>query len=274
MFFFVQFSQINLENRTLIRTFAGKRERIMKQSVLIFMIMAGLMTACSTGSNPTAQEITAYNNEQPLPGDTTVYGLACEGCTDSILVYLPFTGGDPDTIDILNARVQRRVFGRPDIGDRLAVVMSDRYKTADIVINLDRLKGEWCYQVMPRLRPRAGVSADSIVQLPPDFPDSLRKKWFQPREYGIDIRGDYTARPIGLQRNNADRQNGPVEYPTLKRYRQWRIYNGHLLLSEARRDTMGNQHFTNTDTADIVFMRHDTLQLRFRDHEQGYYRKE
>jgi hypothetical protein len=36
---------------------------------------------------------------------------------------------------------------------------------------------------------------------------------------------------------------------------------------------MGNQHITHTDTADIVFMRRDTLLLRFSDHEQGYYRK-
>ena len=153
------------------------------------------------------------------------------------------------------------------------VPTANNKKEADIVINIDRLKGEWCYIVMPRLRPRAGASADSIVQLPPDFPDSLRQKWFQPREYGVEIRRDYTARPIGIQRSNADRQNGPVIYPEVRRYREWRIYNGHLLLSEARRDTLGNQQITHTDTADIVFMRRDTLQLRFSDHEQGYYRK-
>ena len=246
----------------------------MKQTLFSMIIVALLMTACSSGTAQSTEEITAYNEEQPLPGDSTVYGLACEGCTDSILVFLPFSGGDPDTIDILNARVQRRVFGRPDIGDLVAIVMSANNKSvADLVINIDRLKGEWCYQVKPRLRPRAGVSPDSIVQLPPDFPDSLRKKWFQPREYGIEIRRDYSARPIGIQRNNADRQNGPVVYPEVKRYREWHIYNGHLLLSEARRDTFGNQQLISTDTADIVIMRHDTLLLRFSDHEQGYYRK-
>lgn len=246
----------------------------MKQNFFFSILVALLLTACSSGmQQQPAQEITAYNEEQPLPGDSTIYGLACEGCTDSILVFLPYSGGDPDTIDILNARVQRRVFGRPGIGDQVAVVLNGNRKVADIVINLDRLKGEWCYQVMPRLRRRAGVSADSIVQLPPDFPDSLRKKWFQPREYGVEIRRDYTARPIGVQRNNAEPQNGPVEYPVAKRYRAWRIFNGHLLLSEARRDTLGNQQIFNTDTADIIIMRHDTLLLRFKDHEQGYYRK-
>ena len=80
-------------------------------------------------------------------------------------------------------------------------------------------------------------------------------------------------RPIGVQPNEAERQPGPVEYPVLKRYRQWHVYNGHLLFSETQRDTLGHQQIISTDTIDIVFMRRDTLQLRFADHEQGYYRR-
>ena len=246
----------------------------MKRTLFLMILVLFIITACTSVTSQGEQESGAYNEEQPLPGDSTVYGLACEGCTDSILVYLPYAGGDPDTIDILNARIQRRVFGRPDIGDQVAIVLSAEDKSiADIVINIDRLKGEWCYQVMPRLRPRAGVSADSIVQLPPDFPDSLRKKWFQPREYGIEFQRDHRARPIGVERQQTQKQQTPVIYPTARRYRQWNIFNGHLLLSEVRRDTLGNQQVTRTDTADIVFLRRDTLLLRFSDHEQGYYRK-
>lgn len=252
----------------------------MKRTFFILFSLALLLAACGHSGNNYRDDQTPGDslNQEPvirqLEGDSTLYGLACEGSNDSILVIMTTINSDPDTIDILDARINRRVFGRPDIGDQVAISMNqDRKSVADIVINIDRLKGQWCYQVMPRLRRLAGVSADSIVQLPSDFPDSLRQRWFQPREYGIDIRGDYSARPIGMQRNNADRQNGPVEYPTLKRYREWRIYNGHLLLCEARRDTLGNEQIINTDTADIVFMRRDTLQLRFKDHEQGYYRK-
>lgn len=246
----------------------------MKQTLFALISATLLTTACSTRTEPSGQNDTVLSEIQTLPGDTTVYGLACEGCTDSILVYLPDVGSDPDTIDILNARVQRRVFGRPDIGDQVAIVLSaDNKKVADLVINIDRLQGEWCYQVMPHLRPRAGVSADSVVQLPPDFPDSLRKKWFQPREYGFELNRDRTVRSIGQDRHEVTRQQGPVEYPKLKRYRQWYIYNGHILLCETRRDTLGNQQIISTDTADIVFMRRDTLQLRFANHEQGYYRR-
>ena len=252
----------------------------MKRTFFILFSLVLLLTACGNSSNNNNGSQTPGDslNQEPvirqLEGDSTIYGLACDGSNDSIIVILRSVESDPDTIDILDARINRRVFGRPDIGDQVAITMNpERKDVADIVINIDRLKGEWCYQVMPRLRRRIGAAADSAVQLPPDFPDSLRKKWFQPREYGFEIRRDNTMRPIGIQRNEVERQPGPVEYPPLKRYRQWHVYNGHLLLSEARRDTLGRQQIISTDTVDIVFMRRDTLQLRFADHEQGYYRR-
>ena len=244
----------------------------MKQTVIILAATAMLLGACHSGTQ-TEKNSTVYNETVTLEGESTVYGLACDGCTDSLLVYLPFSGGDPDTIDILNARVQRKVFGRPEVGDEVAFVLNaSNKKVADLVINIDRLKGSWCYQVMPKLRRRLGASADSMAQLPPDFPDSLRKKWFQPREYGLELQRDNMVRPIGAQTRGREQQ-GPVEYPEMKRYREWHIYNGHLLLMETRRDTTGARKTISTDTADIVVMRHDSLLLRFADHEQGYYRK-
>ncbi len=244
----------------------------MKRTIIILAATAMLLGACHSGTQ-TEKNSAVYNETVTLEGDSTVYGLACDGCTDSLLVYLPFSGGDPDTIDILNARVQRKVFGRPEVGDEVAFVLNaSNKKVADLVINIDRLKGSWCYQVMPKLRRRLGASADSVVQLPPDFPDSLRKKWFQPREYGLELQRDNIVRPIGTQTRGKEQQ-GPVEYPEMKRYREWHIYNGHLLLMETRRDTTGARKTISTDTADIVVMRHDSLLLRFADHEQGYYRK-
>ena len=252
----------------------------MKRTFFILFSLALLLAACGHSGNNYRDDQTPGDslNQEPvirqLEGDSTLYGLACEGSNDSIIVILNSPDSDPYTIDIQEARINRRVFGRPEIGDQVAITMNaERKTTADIVINIDRLKGEWCYQVMPRLRRRSSAAADSAVQLPPDFPDSLRRKWFQPREYGFELRRDNTMRPIGVQRNEAERQPGPVEYPTLKRYRQWHVYNGHLLLSETRRDTLGHQQVISTDTADIVFLRRDTLLLRFANHEQGYYRR-
>ena len=58
----------------------------------------------------------------------------------------------------------------------------------------------------------------------------------------------------------------PVDYPALKRYTQWHLYNGRLVLvpDSARSEA--------PDTATIVLLRRDSLVLRFNDHEQAYYR--
>ena len=194
----------------------------MKRTFFILFSLVLLIAACGHSDNNGDEQTTGESLNQDtiarqLEGDSTIYGLACEGSNDSIIVILTSIENDPDTIDILEARINRRVFGRPEIGDQLAIMMNTQRKSvADIVINIDRLKGEWCYQVMPRLRRRVGAATDSG---------------------------------------------------------QWHVFNGHILLSEARRDTLGHQQIISTDTADIVFMRRDTLQLRFSDHEQGYYRK-
>lgn len=259
-------------------TFAAVIDIDLKQDymkrIVFALALAAILNACSTNVKQEKSDITAYNEEQSLPGDSTLYGLACEGCTDSVLVYIPFAGGDPDTLDILNARANRKVFGRPDIGDEIAIVLNGTdKKTADLVINLERLKGEWCYLVTPKLRPRAGASPNEATTLPPNFPDSLKKLWFEPREYGMELQQDHIARPIGIRHQTADRQDTPVEYPDVKRYREWHIFNGHLLLSEMRVDTLGKQQVTAIDTADIVLLRRDTLLLRFNEEEQGYYRK-
>lgn len=246
----------------------------MKQTVFSSIITLLMIASCtSSDSSKQESETDIFNEEQRLPGDSAIYGLACDGCTDSILVYMPFSGGDPDTIDILNARTNRRVFGRPDIGDEVAVILNDSNKTvAEMVINIERLKGQWCYMVQPKLRLRAGMPFDS-ARMVKTIPDSLREMWFQPREYGFELLSEHQAHPIGLRLSTDTRDNGPVEYPELKRYRQWNLYNGRILLSETKRDSLGTQHVISTDTADIALLRRDTLLLRFSDHEQGYYRK-
>ena len=167
----------------------------MKRTFFVLFSLVLLFAACGHSSNNNGDDRTSGDslNREPiarqLEGDSTIYGLACEGSNDSIIVILTSVNSNPDTIDVLEARINRRVFGRPEIGDQVAILMSAGKKSvADIVINIDRLKGEWCYQVMPRLRRRVGAAADSAVQLPPDFPDSLRRKWFTPREYGFELR--------------------------------------------------------------------------------------
>lgn len=231
-------------------------------------------TACSTKKGG-GEADKVISTEQNMPGDSTVYGLACDGCNDTILVFLPRTGGDPDTFNILGASKQHQVFGRPMIGDKLAVVVNrENPKVADMVIDLEELKGEWCYMVTPRLRERAGMSISANRREMTEEMDSIFREMMQPREYGMEIKSGHIARPIGMVRTTTSDEESPVELPPLKRYREWRIFNGRLILNETSRDTSGVTTVINSDTARLILLRRDTLVLCFCDgSEQGYYRR-
>jgi hypothetical protein len=65
-----------------------------------------------------------------------------------------------------------------------------------------------------------------------------------------------------------------VEYPKVRRYREWRLFNGRLILiTDSVRLADGKKGLPERDTVDIIQLRRDTLVLKFSDHEQGYYRK-
>lgn len=243
----------------------------MKRTITPLLTLALFISACGSNEHSTDNSQTINDEELRLSGDSTFYGLACEGCTDSLIILMPLDGSDPDTFNIFNAQMARKVFGRPTIGDQMAVVRNGEDSTvADLVINIDRLEGEWRYQVEPRLRRRIGDTA-AVAPQPVHLPDSFVRRWLQPKEYGYDIRRDNVVRPVGAI-PEAEAKKGPVEYPQLKRYRQWHIMNGHILLSETRRDTTGQATVVGTDTADITLLRRDSLVLRFKDSEQGFYR--
>lgn len=241
--------------------------------------VATMLLTAACGGKQDKKTTEAENNEaistiQNEPGDSTVYGLACDGCNDTILVFLPREGGDPDTFNILTASKRRQVFGHPMIGDKMAVVVNVKNpKVADLVIDLEGLKGEWCYMVKPQLRQRADVTPAQMRELKTKN-DSLFRELMQPREYGVEIKSDHTARPIGVTYKMTSDEESPVVYPPLKRYREWRIFNGQIILSETRRDTTGTANIVNSDTAKFVMLRRDTLVLRFNDGSvQGYYKK-
>ena len=211
---------------------------------------------------------------QNMPGDSTYYGLACDGCTDSILVVLPFTGEDPDTFDIIHAQQQRQIYGRPKVGDELAIILNPEDKEeALMVINIEQLKGQWCYQVMPALRHIEKMPQRMQRRMMERIPDSVKERLLVPHEYSIRLKRGNVAQSLGAGRNTD--QMSPVEYPQMRRYAEWRIFNGKLLLGT---DTTS---FANTqekkkqeyDTVDIQLLRRDTLVLKYKDHEQGYYRK-
>ncbi len=254
---------------------------IMKRSILLaFVATILLMVACTTKpqQHPVVEGVAddAISMHKNLPGDSALYGLACDGCTDSVLVFLPYSGGDPDTFDIIDAFQQRRIYGRPRIGDELAVILNPNdHDEAYSVVNMEMLKGEWCYLAHPTLRSPDKMNQRMVRRMMERMPDSVRRQMMTPREYSLKLKRDYTATARGAMRRMTTTDDfSPVEYPKIKRYTDWHFYNGMLIL---KADTIagfsGPDDVPEIDTVRIKFLMRDSLVLEFGDHTQEYYRK-
>lgn len=223
---------------------------------------------CSCGSKNNGQDVDFgvveyYTN---APGDSTLYGLACDGCTDSVVVVLPYSGGNPDTFDIIAAARNNRIYGEPHIGNRMALTVNPKNrKEARQVIVIDDLEKQWCFKVMPEI---------SVA-----VPDSERQQLMVPREYSYILKRDSQMRTTGntLQTGTSDEQS-PAEYPAIKQYNKWSIFNGKLILAfdmqnaiTAENDTLAGTITNTADTADIVMLTADSLVLRIRDGLHHFY---
>jgi len=239
---------------------------------ILIAAAAALMT-CACSSPPKQSDDTNIGTSTKIEGDSTLYGLACEGCTDSVLVFLPGSGGDPVTYDIIDATLHGRVIGKPKTGDWVAVVLdSSNPKKGDMVINLDELKGQWVELVHPTLRDRSSnidVSDSEQAEL-----DSLLRERMKPIEMGFALKRHYVAQPIGTFRAMSRGDDDPVVFPVPKRYIGWHIYNGQLVLQiRPTRDDSLHQRLNICDTAQLLLLTRDSLRLRFSDGPRGYYRK-
>ncbi|MBR1484797.1 MAG: hypothetical protein IJ612_03785 [Prevotella sp.] len=237
-----------------------------------FAAMVCFLTVLSCGGRP---EPTSTDGgivtPQHITGDSLLYGLACDGSNDTILVLLRNIQGNPDTFQILEATRQRQVFGHPKVGDGVALLVDSDSVVARMVVDLDQLTDSWCYKVRPTLRQRAGISEQMSQQFMRQLPDSVRDSLFAPREYGFKLKNDGSARAFGMHRSQED--EGPTVYPRLKHYGQWCLNNGLLVLMETQLDSTGSVRVTSCDTARFVLMRRDTLVLQFADETKGFYRK-
>jgi hypothetical protein len=250
----------------------------MKKAILFIFATVLLMGACGSNQQPAITDVAddAISLKKNLPGDSALYGLACDGCTDSVLVFLPYSGGDPDTFDIINAFQQHRIYGRPRIGDELAVTVNpEDHDEALSVVNMEMLKGEWCYQVLPQLRTPESMHKRMQRRMIERMPDSLRQLMITPREYSLRLKRDFTASARGgMRRRTTTDDMSPVEYPSIKRYTDWHFFNGQLIL---KADTVAGfsqeGDVPKIDTVQIRLLTADSLILEFRDHVQEYYRK-
>lgn len=234
-----------------------------------------VLTSCG-GKDAGTGDKSAIDVSAKLVGDKMIYGLACDGCNDSIIVFLPNEGGDPVIYNIVDAMKNKQVFGAPDIGDWLGLMVNpDDSTVVDMVIDLDQLKGTWTYQVMPTLRENTVKSEKEIIS---ELTDSMRVHLFIPREYGFTLKRHHRASPVGMvYRTNSLADDGLVEYPPVPHYSEWHTWNGMLILTC---DTLDNdkkplpKSQIQRDTMSFVMMEGDTLALRLGDKVIGFHRQE
>lgn len=217
---------------------------------------------------------------QRLPGDKAIYGLACDGCTDSVTVLLPEDGSDPITYKSLEAHKNGRILGKIQIGDRICVVLNKRDTTvADVVVDIDKLQGIWCYIVMPKMRDYQTMSKKLQERLMNNMSDSLKETFLIPREYGFYLRRDWVAQSVGyVDDNNSLAEESPVVYPPLGYFTAWHLWNGYFVMTSGtpvfQKDGQIKVTKLAYDTCSIDYLDADSLVLTDADGSRSYYRKD
>lgn len=257
----------------------------MKRTKAIFAAwgLVALMAACvqKEAEKPLPEPTSEgkLNREQLLEGDSTIYGLACEGCNDSVVILLPGDGSDPVTYNIIDAHRHNRVMGRLKVGDWIGLMRNPTDSTvADFVLNLDELKGTWCYVVMPKWRDATNMTPQAQAILEESMPDSVKKEFFVPREYGFSLKRQWTAQSVGYVRKSPLEDQSPVVYPRLLYFTEWHILNCRLVMTSReyqKKDDSEEMELAGyrNDTCDVVFLSGDSLVLASDGESRGYYRR-
>ena len=95
------------------------------------------MLSCHRGPKPpVSQQNLPISMSKPAKGDKAIYGLACMGCTDSVVIILPNQGGDPVKYNILEANRNRQVFGNIEVGDWIFIGAFEGIGIADCLDGL------------------------------------------------------------------------------------------------------------------------------------------
>lgn len=273
---------ISFDNCVVCAIFATTNKYLAKMAKAIYHIFFGMATfmflmACQEQKG--MEEKLNIGTSTRFDGDSTLYGLACDGCTDSILVFLPGQGGDPVTYNIIEAMKKRHIIGSTTVGSWTAVMVNPQDTSrADLVINLDELKGTWVNMVMPKRRNQSVSDSIDFADADEEMRakiDSAMQQFMKPVEMGIALKRHYKAETIGLRHAYIHNQDPdcPVTYPTPKRYSSWHIFNGRLVLTEMADTTHAHASENKNDTAEIIMLSPDTLVLRFKNGERGYHRK-
>lgn len=238
------------------------------------------IVSCKPQAADTSNINDPFAGDYRMAGDSTVYGLACKGSSDDAILLLPADGSDPVRYDIVSATRKNKVLGSVNTGDRIALVPNKkRANVADMVINLDELRGVWCYMVMPRMRQDGHEQEQARSRAKDSMADSLSLSLLVPLEYGFWLKSQGEAASVGYIRElNALADESPVTYPSLDYFVKWQIWNGKFVMASGRPkydkdNTVDGYTDIKYDTCSIDFLSHDSLALTDRNGTRCYYRK-
>ena len=246
--------------------------------VAIFIVIT--IVSCKRQAADTTNINDPFAGDYRMAGDSTVYGLACKGSSDDAILLLPADGSDPVRYDIVLATRRNKVLGSINTGDRIALVPNKKHaNVADMVINLDELKGVWCYMVMPQMRQDSYEQEQVQNRTKDSMADSLALSLFVPLEYGFWLKSQGEAASVGYIRElNTLVDESPVIYPSLDYFIKWQIWNGKFILASGKPkydkdNTVDGYTDIRYDTCSIDFLSHDSLALTDRNGTRCYYRE-
>lgn len=253
---------------------------MMRAKILMTVTLAaGLFGACSNDKAIKDYSDIQVESELKITGDKTVYGLACEGCNDSTVLLLPNDGSDPVKYDIIDATRNHKVRGKIKTGDWICLLTnkSDKH-VADFVMDLDQLRGIWCYIVMPKMRDYDKMSKRLQARMMENMSDSMKETFLIPREYGFWLKRQWQAQSVGYVKESSTlAEESPVVYPQLGFYVAWGIWNGKIIIARGtpKFSDTGQVTVTNmvNDTCDVDYLDADSLVLSSDGQSRSYYRK-
>lgn len=257
-----------------------QKESLIYITISLFILIA--TWGCNGGTAPS--EMPHEDNPTSdivIKGDSMIYGLSCDGTSDSVIVIWPFSGGDPISYNCIEAKQKNKIIGKPEIGDWIGVMPNPEDSTeVTMVIALDQLKGTWTYPVMPVMKDLQHMSRRMQKRMMENMPDSVKQTFFIPREYGFTLKRGHVAQAVGrIRRKTTLEDDSPVQYPEVRNYKGWYLCNGRLLLvsGESNLVSTGDNNKKKPDiidTLDFVEMTPDSLILKHKGIRYGFHRKE
>lgn len=115
---------------------------MMKKASVVLVVMVAVLSMGSCGNKTQQVPFDDGDSAAIANADPTVYGVSGASTTMNTLQVITDTG-DTLMFDISTARDNNRVYGGLQAGDRMAVLPAADNTTAETVVNLSTLLGNW-----------------------------------------------------------------------------------------------------------------------------------